>query len=110
MLFDIRTYRCKPGKIRAHLEIYEQYGRQPQERHLGQPLLFAIGETGDPNEFVHIWVYHNAADRENKRTAMWADPDWLAYTRRSAELGGLHSQHNKLVTNASWFTSSIEPT
>jgi hypothetical protein len=27
-------------------------------------------ETGDPNEYVHIWVYENAADREARRAAM----------------------------------------
>ena len=24
MLLDIRTYRCKPGKIKEHLDLYEK--------------------------------------------------------------------------------------
>ena len=56
MLLDIRTYRCKPGTIKKHLELYEKMGKKPQSRNLGQPLLFAVCETGDPNEYTHIWV------------------------------------------------------
>ena len=28
---------------------------------------------------------------------MWADPDWVNYTRESAKLGALESQQNKLL-------------
>ena len=97
MLLDIRTYRCKPGTINAHLELYEKHGKAPQFRCLGEPLAYLKTETGNPNEFVHIWVYENAGDREAKRAAMWADPEWLAYTKQSAELGALESQENKLM-------------
>ena len=89
MLLDIRTYRCKPGTIKKHLELYEKMGKKPQSRNLGQPLLFAVCETGDPNEYTHIWVYENADDREKKRAQMWLDPDWINYTQESAKLGAL---------------------
>jgi hypothetical protein len=98
MLLDVRTYRCKPGTINAHLALYEEAGREPQFRCLGKPLCYLKTETGDPNEYVHIWVYENAGDREAKRAKLWADPGWLAYTRKSAELGALASQSNKLMT------------
>ena len=97
MLLDIRTYRCKPGTINAHLALYEKHGKAPQFRCLGEPLAYLKTETGNPNEYVHIWVYENAGDREAKRAAMWADPEWLAYTKQSAELGALESQENKLM-------------
>ena len=63
MLLDVRTYRCKPGTIAAHL---------------------------------------SAGDREAKRAKLWADEDWLAYTRKSAELGALESQENKLMNPVSF--------
>ncbi len=98
MLLDVRTYRCKPGTINAHLKLYEEKGKAPQFRNLGEPLAYLKTETGNPNEYVHIWVYENAADREAKRAAMWSDPEWLAYTRASAELGALVNQENRLMT------------
>jgi hypothetical protein len=97
MLLDVRTYKCKPGTISAHLKLYEDFGKSPQFRCLGEPLCYLKGETGDPNEYVHIWVYKNAGDREAKRATLWSDPEWLAYTKKSAELGALVSQENKLM-------------
>ncbi len=97
MLLDIRTYRCKPGTINAHLTLYEKMGKEPQFRCLGQPFAYLKTETGNPNEYVHIWLYDNAGDREAKRAAMWADEAWLAYTRESAKLGALVHQENRLM-------------
>src|SRR3546814_20007549 len=72
MLLDIRTYRVKPGQLKAQFELYAKYGKPAQTKHLGQPLAFLRTETGDPNEYVHILVYENAGDREKKRAAMQA--------------------------------------
>ena len=97
MLLDVRTYRCKPGTLNAHMELYERMGKEPQWRCLGQPFAYLKTETGNPNEYVHIWLYENAGDREAKRKTMWSDPAWLAYVAESAKLGALESQENKLM-------------
>ncbi len=102
MLLDVRTYRVKPGTMAEHLALYEQFGKPPQFKHLGTPLAYMTTETGDPNEYVHIWVYENAGDREAKRGALWSDPDWLAYTKKSRELGALVEQSNKLMKPVSF--------
>jgi hypothetical protein len=103
MLLDVRTYTCRPGTIRHQLALYEKLGKGPQTRHLGQPLAYLMTETGDPNQYLHIWVYENAADREAKRAAMMADPDWLAYLQESAKLGALVRQRNKLMRPVDFF-------
>lgn len=100
MLLDVRTYTCRPGTIKAHLELYEKYGFAAQKRHLGEPLAYLITETGPQNTFTHIWVYEDAADRAKKRAAMQADPDWQNYLKKSAEAGYLVSQENRLMTPA----------
>src|SRR3546814_19826911 len=63
MLLDIRTYRVKPGRLKAHFEVYEKYGKPAQTRHLGQPLVYLSTETGEPNEHVHHRVIEKAAAR-----------------------------------------------
>jgi len=78
-------------------------GKAPQSKHLGQPLAYMTTETGNPNQYVHIWVYENAGDREAKRAAMWADLDWIAYTQESAKLGALEAQENKLMVPVDFF-------
>ncbi len=102
MLLDVRTYKVKPGYMKEHMALYEKYGKPAQFRCLGEPLVYMTTETGDPNEYVHIWVYENAGDREKKRTAMWQDPEWLEYTMKSRELGALVEQSNKLMVPTSF--------
>ena len=103
MLIDVRTYTCKPGTLKAHLALYEKMGKPPQTKHLGQPLAYMTTETGNPNQYIHIWTYENAGDRETKRAAMWSDPDWLAYVAESAKLGALEAQENKLMNPVAFF-------
>ena len=105
MVLDVRSYRCKQGTIKAHLALYAEKGSGPQSRNLGQPLAYMTTETGNPNEYVHIWVYESAADREAKRADLWADADWIAYTQASAKLGALESQENKLMVPVDFFPS-----
>lgn len=103
MIFDMRTYVCRPGAIAAHLKLYEEYGMKPQTKHLGQPVFYAVTETGLVNSFVHIWAYEDAGDRAKKRAAMQADPDWQAYLKRSSELGALVQQNNQIMNEVAFF-------
>ncbi len=103
MLLDVRTYTCKPGTIKKHLALYEKMGKAVQTKHLGQPFAYLVTETGNPNQFLHIWAYENAADREQRRAAMQADPEWQAYLEESAKLGALESQQNRLMKPVDFF-------
>jgi len=103
MLLDVRTYTCKPGTIKKHLALYERMGKAPQTKHLGQPFAYLVTETGNPNQYLHIWAYENAADRERRRAAMQADPDWIAYLEESAKLGALEAQQNRLMKPVDFF-------
>jgi hypothetical protein len=76
VLLDVRTYRTLPGRVPAQLELYKKYGYPVQLRYMGEPLCYAVAETGELNTYTHIWVYESAADREAKRAKMAADPDW----------------------------------
>ncbi|MGH6944595.1 MAG: NIPSNAP family protein [Geminicoccaceae bacterium] len=102
MIYDHRTYTVRPGTLPKHLQLYQEYGKAPQERHLGRPLLYAFTETGELNTYVHVWAYEDAADRARRRTAMQADPDWQGYLKRSAEAGYLIRQENKILTPVSF--------
>ena len=104
MLLDVRTYTCRPGTIKKHLELYEKMGKAPQFRNLGEPLAYLTTESGNPNQYIHIWVYENAGDREAKRAAMQKDPDWIAYLQESAKLGALEKQENRLMQPVSFHT------
>ena len=103
MLLDLRTYTCRPGTIKKHLALYEKFGKAPQTKHLGEPFAYLVTETGNVNQYVHIWAYEDAADRAKRRAAMMADPDWMTFMEESAKLGALEHQENRLMTPVSFF-------
>jgi hypothetical protein len=103
MLYDVRTYACRPGTIKKHQALYLEYGFEVQKRHLGEPLVYLLTDTGDVNSYLHIWVYQNAADRETRRAAMMRDPQWLDYLGKSADAGYLIKQENRLMVRAPFF-------
>ncbi len=103
MLYDVRTYTCRPGTIKKHLALYAEHGFAVQQRHLGTPLAYMQVETGAVNSYMHIWVYESAADREAKRAALQKDPDWGVYLARSAEGGYLVSQTNTQMVDVPFF-------
>jgi hypothetical protein len=98
VLLDVRTYKCLPGRVAAQLEIYKKYGYPVQLRYMGEPLCYAVSESGGLNLITHVWVYASAADREDKRARMVKDPDWAIYTAENAKAGNLLSQDNRLMT------------
>ncbi|MBO9509329.1 NIPSNAP family protein [Thalassospira sp. A3_1] len=107
MIYDHRTYTCRPGTIAKHLKLYEAEGWQIQKKHLGDPVVYAATETGDVNSYVHIWQYESAADRAAKRAKLKADPEWQEYLKKSADAGYLVSQVNKILTPTGFFSDLV---
>lgn len=103
MIFDMRTYTCKPGTVPAQLKLYEEHGLAVQTKHLGQPALYGVTETGEINTYVHVWAYEDAADRANRRAAMQADPDWTAFLAKTREAGYLLEQRNQILQAPGFF-------
>jgi hypothetical protein len=104
MLYDLRTYICRPGTVGAQLEFYASKGFATQSRHLGAPRFYGIVETGNVNAYVHLWQFENAADRENRRAALYRDPDWLDYRREGAAAGYQTEQTTMLLKPAPFWT------
>lgn len=103
VLYDVRTYVCRPGTVKVSLALYAEHGYAVQKRHLGDPVLFLVTETGNINRYLHVWAYRDAQDRAERRARMQADPEWVAYQQRSRDAGYLVSQENQLMTEAPFF-------
>jgi NIPSNAP len=101
MLVDLRRYTIVPGQLKAYLALYEKYGLPVQRRHVGDPLGYFISEVGTLNQVVHLWGYESFEDRQRRRAAMEADPDWTEYKKMTAQ-GYIERQENQLVMSAPW--------
>jgi len=102
MIVDVRTYRCRTGGVAPQLAMYEKHGFAAQTRHLGQPLAYLVAETGELNTFTHLWAYESAGEREQKRAAMMADPEWQEFVRRMVEAQYVVHQQTSLKVPASF--------
>jgi hypothetical protein len=77
MLIDLRTYTFHPGKLGEFLKLSREQILPLQTRHCGHCIFYATTETGTLNQLVQAWAYVDAADRDRRRAALWADPEWL---------------------------------
>ena len=79
MILEERTYTIRTGLVQDYLALYEREGYGPHRKLLGDPVGWFTTETGLLNQVVHLWRYASHAEREIKRAALYADPEWLAF-------------------------------
>ena len=66
-LYEIRTYQYPPGAIP---EVITAWSEILEERVKYSPLVCAgHADLGDVHEWIHIWAYHDVAERERIREA-----------------------------------------
>ncbi len=97
MIVDLRIYTIRPGKLAEFVELYQKHGWPTQQRILGRCLGWYTTLEGQLNQVVHLWGYDSQADRETRRTAMAADPEWHKYLAISGERGLVASQENRMM-------------
>ena len=97
VIVEQRTYTFAPGKVQSYIERFFVEALPIMREHLGEPLGCFTAETGELNQFVHLWGYASMADREMRRAALYGDPQWLEYIRRAGADGRVDHQHTKLL-------------
>ena len=80
MIYEERTYTLYPGAIPAFLDAYEKRGMSIHRRHLGEQVGFFTTDVGVLNQIVQIFAFEDAGDRQRRREALYADPEWTAFT------------------------------
>ncbi|NNM74558.1 NIPSNAP family protein [Enterovirga aerilata] len=86
MIYEERDYRIRPGKLAQFVATYGRYGLPLQKKHLGTFVAYFTTEIGELNHVVALWAYESLGDREARRKAMLADPEWQAYLDRVTDL------------------------
>jgi len=96
-ILDLRTYTIQVGRLGEYVQFYQNEGLPAQSRHQGEPVGYFVTEVGTLNQAVHMWGYASMAEREERRINLEKDPEWIAYRKKSAKLGLIVSQENKLL-------------
>jgi hypothetical protein len=97
MIIDHRVYTIKPNRLNQFLETYERLALPLQRKYLGEPYGFFVSHIGPLSRVVHLWQYESLADRELRRDAMEADPEWNVYRRVALEEDTLVDMEDQIL-------------
>ena len=77
MIYEMRNYRCLPGRMPALLKRFETATLAIWERHGIRQAGFWTYLVGPSSvELVYMLAWESMAERETKWNAFVADPDW----------------------------------
>jgi hypothetical protein len=88
MIYEVRVYRCLPGRLPALLNRFQNTTLKLWEKHAIHQVGFFTTLIGESNqELTYILAWDSMADRETKWNAFQSDPDWIAARAKSEESG-----------------------
>lgn len=78
MIYEMRIYRCVPGRLPALLQRFETVTLGLWKQRGIEPVGFWTTEVGDSNlDLTYLLRWTSMAEREEKWTAFATDPEWL---------------------------------
>src|SRR5256884_8345051 len=88
MIYEMRVYRCVPGRLPALLKRFETITLKLWEKHGIKQAGFFTTLVGESNqELTYLLAWESLADREKKWTAFQTDPEWIS-ARAQTEADG----------------------
>ncbi len=77
MIYELRVYRCVPGRLPALLERFQRHTLRLWEKHGIRQAGFWTTLVGESNQdLTYLLAWEGLAERETKWAAFLADPEW----------------------------------
>src|SRR5262245_1787178 len=90
MIYELRIYRCIPGRLPALLKRFETATLDIWKRHGIRQAGFWTVLVGEGNNDLHyLLAWESLAEREKKWAAFQADPEWGAKRAESERDGAI---------------------
>ena len=90
MLYELRVYRCVPGRLPALLDRFDTITLKLWEKHGIRQAGFWTTVIGDSNQDLHyLLAWESLAERERKWAAFATDPEWLEKRAQTEEDGAI---------------------
>ena len=78
MLYELRVYKCVPGRLPDLLKRFETITLKIWEKHGIRQAGFWTTVIGESNQTLfYLLAWESLAERERKWNAFMADPEWL---------------------------------
>ena len=96
MIYEMRVYRCIPGRLPALLKRFEEQTLKIWEKHGIKQAGFWTVLVGDGSQDLHYMLaWESLADREKKWNTFQADPGMAQGARRQRKGRADHRQHHE---------------
>ena len=94
MIYEVRTYRLKPGSVPGFEENFAKV--LPHREKYSKLGAFWHTEFGPLNQVIHVWPYESMGDRTRIREEAAKDPNWPPHKRprclRKHGIGDFHAR------------------
>jgi hypothetical protein len=95
MIVEERIYTMVPGGVPRYVQLWNEFGREPQIACLGDPLGVYSCEVGDLNTLTYLWQYATIEERTVRRARLQHDERFAAFRARVRDL--LVQQRNRIL-------------
>jgi NIPSNAP len=88
MIYEMRVYRCLPGRLPALIKRFDTITLKIWEKHGIRQAGFFTTLVGESNqELTYFLAWESLAEREKKWAAFQSDPDWIGARAKTEEDG-----------------------
>ena len=106
MIYEMRVYRCVPGRPPALLKRFEATTLKLWERHGIRQAGFFTTVVGESNhELTYFLQWESLAEREKKWAAFMSDPEWVAKRADSEKDGPILANISNQMFQPTAFSS-----
>jgi len=95
VIVEQRDYHVFTGKLNELVGLYDSRGIEIQQRHLGGLVAAFTTDIGALSTYTSLWRYDDFVQREMRRMALQADPEWREFLAQIQPL--IHTQHNRIL-------------
>jgi hypothetical protein len=90
MIYELRVYRCVPGRLPALLKRFDTITLKIWEKHgIKQAGFWTVGIGESNQDLYYLLQWESLADREKKWAAFQSDPNWISARAETEKDGAI---------------------
>ena len=106
MIYELRVYKCVPGRLPALLNRFANITLKLWEKHGIKQAGFWTTLVGESNqELYYLLAWESLADREKKWNAFAVDPEWLSKRAETEKDGAIVANVSNQFLSPTAFSS-----
>jgi len=106
MIYEVRVYRCVPGRLPALLNRFANITLKLWDKHGIKQAGFWTTLVGESNQdLTYLLAWESLADRDKKWAAFQADPEWIAKRAETEKDGAIVATVSNLILQPTSFSS-----